>query len=192
MIHYNYNATRYKKCNNVSLLNDKDVKTIERKKEGKKTNNHHRSSIVKLILYNLNSNQMINRDAKKETITVTNVSHELKKKRRKILCRWMEQRIARGIRIFLFEARSETRHLNVSKGPEDYIVSGSVSRWKENESWNRAIRSGSGEFITIAVEGSLRRRRLQDKNLSFFWYRFILSKILSFHLCIINLKFYFI
>lgn len=78
---------------------------------------------------------MINRDAKKETITVTNVSHELKKKRRKILCRWMEQRIARGIRIFLFEARSETRHLNVSKGPEDYIVSGSVSRWKENESW---------------------------------------------------------
>lgn len=92
---------------------------------------------------------MINRDAKKETITVTNVSHELKKKRRKILCRWMEQRIARGIRIFLFEARSETRHLNISKGPEDYIVSGSVSRWKENESWNRAIRSGSGEFITI-------------------------------------------
>lgn len=94
---------------------------------------------------------MINRDAKKETITVTNVSHELKKKRRKILCRWMEQRIARGIRIFLFEARSETRHLNVSKGPEDYIVSGSVSRWKENESWNRAIRSGSGEFITIQL-----------------------------------------
>lgn len=139
---------------------------------------------------------MINRDAKKETITVTNVSHELKKKRRKILCRWMEQRIARGIRIFLFEARSETRHLNVSKGPEDYIVSGSVSRWKENESWNRAIRSGSGEFITIAVEGSLRRTKAITRQESFvlpisfyFIENFVISFIywskILFHLLVI-------
>lgn len=139
---------------------------------------------------------MINRDAKKETITVTNVSHELKKKRRKILCRWMEQRIARGIRIFLFEARSETRHLNVSKGPEDYIVSESVSRWKENESWNRAIRSGSGEFITIAVEGSLRRTKAITRQESFvlpisfyFIENFVISFIywskILFHLLVI-------